>query len=778
MQFPNTYFEDEVREGFFVPGVMKRAWAAQLEVLEEIAKVCEKYHIKWFLDCGTLLGAVRHGGYIPWDDDLDICMLRDDYIRFNELAAKELPEGYVVLNVETEAKFKEMLTRVTNGRHIRLDRKHLEKYHEYPYIAGIDIFPLDYVSTDVEAEVLRKKIAKIVSDVIPRINEDNRHTAVMERTLERIETMCDVKFTEEKPIRQQLYILLDKIYALYTEEEATEVALMPYWVECDSHKYPLECFEKTILMPYEITELPVPIMYENILRIEYGDYMKNVRSGGVHDYPLYKVHEEQLAKRSGGNLPYRYVFSEEELHDAQCREYAHHKQWVKKIVRGLWKEHKKIGNILRQTQWLGEERQSVLEMLVNCQEQAISLGTLLEEKEGDGFTTVGLLESYCEEIYSVYQVLADEIAVKQTLSVTMSVEQMKETLDKRLKQIDDSIQNDIKKRKEIVFLPYKASAWMSFESVWRAAMDEPDCDVYVVPIPYYDKKGDNTYGDMHYEGDKYPSYVPITHYDNYSFEEHHPDIIFIHNPYDDCNYTTTVHPFFYASNLKKYTDELVYTPYFLLEEINPDDAHAAAHFCRYITVPGVVHADKVIVQSEQMKRTYIEALTAWAGEGTRNVWEEKILGIGSPIQDNETLLSRDDMEIPEDWRKKIIHSDGDYKKIVLYNTSVSALLEHKGAMLEKMQEVFQVFYENREDITLLWRPHPLIRTTLETTEPVLWREYCEIVEQYKKQDWGIYDDSAELDRAVELCDAYYGDKSSIAQMCSKAGKPVMIQAIF
>ena len=93
MQFPYTYFEDEVREGFYISGIIKRAWAAQLEVLEIVDKICQKHNIRWFADCGTLLGAVRHGGYIPWDDDLDICMLRDDYIRFNEIAEQELPEA-------------------------------------------------------------------------------------------------------------------------------------------------------------------------------------------------------------------------------------------------------------------------------------------------------------------------------------------------------------------------------------------------------------------------------------------------------------------------------------------------------------------------------------------------------------------------------------------------------------------------------------------------------------------------------------------------------------
>ena len=65
MQFPDSFFEDEIRDGFYVPAIMKQAWAAELEVLADVAKVCEKHHIRWFAEWGTLLGAVRHGGFIP-----------------------------------------------------------------------------------------------------------------------------------------------------------------------------------------------------------------------------------------------------------------------------------------------------------------------------------------------------------------------------------------------------------------------------------------------------------------------------------------------------------------------------------------------------------------------------------------------------------------------------------------------------------------------------------------------------------------------------------------
>ena len=87
----------------------------------------------------------------------------------------------------------------------------------------------------------------------------------------------------------------------------------------------------------------------------------------------------------------------------------------------------------------------------------------------------------------------------------------------------------------------------------------------------------------------------------------------------------------------------------------------------------------------------------------------------------------------------------------------------------------KTFYENRDDVALLWRPHPLIKATIESMRPELWDEYKKIVDKYIAEGWGIYDDTPDLDRAIALSDAYYGDPSSVVQLCQNAGMPAMIQ---
>ena len=92
MELKREFFYEEVRDGFYIPSIMKRAWGAGLTILSEVDRICRKYEIPYYAGYGTLLGAVRSSSFIPWDDDIDLMMLRSDYNRFLSVAEKELPE--------------------------------------------------------------------------------------------------------------------------------------------------------------------------------------------------------------------------------------------------------------------------------------------------------------------------------------------------------------------------------------------------------------------------------------------------------------------------------------------------------------------------------------------------------------------------------------------------------------------------------------------------------------------------------------------------------------
>lgn len=444
------------------------------------------------------------------------------------------------------------------------------------------------------------------------------------------------------------------------------------------------------------------------------------------------------------------------------------KQEVLEMIQTLHQAHDEVKNYI-------DKRNYVLaqDLLSQCQECAISIGTAIENLEGEGFVTVSYVESYCDVIFSIYEELnGNDTNANKTYK----------NLKKQLLRIENSVKNDVPVRKEIAFFPYKASMWDSLESVYLAAKEDPDCDAYCVPIPYYDRNSDRSLGEMHYEGREYPKNIEVIDWQTYNFEERKPDVVYIHNPYDDWNLVTCVHPRFFSANLKKYTEELVYIPYFVLDEIEPNDQPRIETMKHFIWTPGVINADKVIVQSEKMKQIYVneylkaaQANKLFGKHIDRKKLEEKFLGLGSPKFDKVKNTKKEDLDIPEEWLKIIEKPDGSWKKIIFYNTSVGTLLERNEKMLEKMEWVFKFFKENKDEIALLWRPHPLIKTTVSAMRPKLWETYNKLVQQYKSEGWGIYDDTVDMDRAVVLSDAYYGDRSSVVQVCQQVGMPVLIQ---
>jgi len=406
-------------------------------------------------------------------------------------------------------------------------------------------------------------------------------------------------------------------------------------------------------------------------------------------------------------------------------------------------------------------------ILSEAQNVAISLGTAIENGLGLGTVAVSILEQYCEVLWSITQVTDD--SERQEL-VTVLVDLM----EKEKEEISNFPIKTV-----AVFMPYKASMWDSLESVWLAARDDEMCDDYVVPIPYFDLDTDRQFKKYNYEGELFPEYVPVTFYEDYDVEAEHPDMIYVHNPYDQYNTVTSVAPNYYCSKLKDYTDNLVYIPYFVLKEISPTNQSSIDGMKHFCFLPGTLFADTVILQSENMRQIYInefERATKRQGLNiAREVLEKKFLGLGSPKIDKAINTKKEDLDIPIEWMNVIEKPDGSWKKIIFYNTSLNAFLKETNQMLEKIKDVLRIFKENQDEVALLWRPHPLMLQTIESMHPRFRNEYLKIVNEYKAEGWGIYDDTADMDRAVALSDAYYGDQSSVVELYQETGKPVMIQ---
>lgn len=284
LQFPPEFFKREERCGHVVGELIKRVWAAELEMLAHVDEICQKYGLTYFAFFGTLLGAIRHGGFVPWDDDMDIAMKREDYNKFLEVAAKELPEGYVILN-NYEEEWDNSITKITNSHKIDFGNDYMKRFHNCPFAVGIDIFPLDNIPRDdreaEEQKYILTYIGNLTTVVLGRREEAVAGTRgellaeydkIIAEGLVYLQHMCGVQFDNKRTILQQLYILYDQVAGLYAGEECNELTNAPKYLQ-RGYSLKKEWLQSVEYIRFEVFKMPVACGYDEILRKSYKNYM-------------------------------------------------------------------------------------------------------------------------------------------------------------------------------------------------------------------------------------------------------------------------------------------------------------------------------------------------------------------------------------------------------------------------------------------------------------------------------------------------------------------------
>ncbi len=302
MEFSADFFKTEVRDGFEIPAMMKRAWAAQMEVLHVVAGVCKNNGIRYFADGGTLLGAVRHKGMIPWDDDIDICVVREEYNRLIQVLPKALPHGFVVAGMYADS---ERLQKAAFVPHLRVIadetlwnfNDYMRYFHGFPYQrVGIDIFPMDYISRDIGITNVQKQIIRLGIETLRDWNKLEEN-GMLDEYVNGFQKLCNVSFDNVNNVKNYMWKIIDKISSISYREEADYITNNFYWLDNDNYKMKKECYDYTIELPFENMNIVAPEMYDEVLRAEYGDYMVPVKGAADHDYPFYGHMESELIKQ-------------------------------------------------------------------------------------------------------------------------------------------------------------------------------------------------------------------------------------------------------------------------------------------------------------------------------------------------------------------------------------------------------------------------------------------------------------------------------------------------
>ena len=269
------FYREEVRCGFPVTEKMKRVWAVQLSMLDEVERICRKYGLRYFADSGTLIGAVRDKGYIPWDDDIDLAMLREDYERFVKVAPRELGEGLKLQTVYTEENYLRGHAQIRDGR--------TTGYNEEDARAGyncgifIDIFPLDGMPDGKLAARLwafQVRLCWMVLYTWYRYDYYGKKT-LAGRLLHGFGRLLHI------PMRRA-YRRYEMVCARYKGKHTKRVCDTVFISQLAKNTWERKWFEDVVYLPFENRQIPAPVGYDGRLRAEYGEYWRPAKAPTMH----------------------------------------------------------------------------------------------------------------------------------------------------------------------------------------------------------------------------------------------------------------------------------------------------------------------------------------------------------------------------------------------------------------------------------------------------------------------------------------------------------------
>lgn len=290
----------ETRCGFLVSEKRKKVWAVELEILQEFIRICEKNHLTWYVADGTLLGTIRHKGFIPWDDDVDVSMPREDYLKFMEIAPKEVAEGFWIQTPETDKHFFLGHIKVckvgTTCMTASLD-------YDYPrkrYIC-IDIFALDVVPDSKFKRALYRKGRNLFTFMLSAYTHKEMPTG-RKKTLYNLAKFQTGKIISKLIPSHVLYRASMRHLSRYGKTNNAEMGEVEFFYD-DRVIWSRADFANTLTLPFENLMVNVPSGYENILKKIYGDWQTLVQGGSFHegcifdtdkDYTYYIQHREEL----------------------------------------------------------------------------------------------------------------------------------------------------------------------------------------------------------------------------------------------------------------------------------------------------------------------------------------------------------------------------------------------------------------------------------------------------------------------------------------------------
>ena len=718
----------------------------ELTVLDLIDSICQKHNITYFADWGTYLGAIRHKGFVPWDDDLDICMHRNELNKFLAVAKEELPEGYSIMSFHNNDYSWKFIYNIVPNDHMCFTPEYLKSHYSFPYIVAIDIFIIDNISDDDSIEQSRNEQVKRL------LNEADKISLSEQSEPDKLNKM------------RALYDKAEKLLQLENENDTKRVVQKVPWGVYHNRTYDKSDFEKAVRVPFEMTSVPVPLCFNKILSSKYGNFMNIVFGGGGHNYPYYIGQKKAL--KEDFDYPATYKFSESDLLSNE-KDYSASLKVIAAEMKEYLVDSVEIIHEILLNKDSGLSYEDIITYLSELQNNIVSFGTLTESIKGEDCNTVKLLEQYLEVIYKVAKYVQK---FDEGISYEASAENKYAECDEEVKDtfasISEAIDSEIVNRRSVLFLPVKAKHFSSMRMAYEMEAATPDTDVYVMPLPYYYKEYDGSFKDeMHIDTEEFiKANIPVTDYSRFDLSLLCPEKIYINSAYDEYNMAVSVDTRFYARNVKKYTEKLIYIPYFKLMEFDRANYPCWYNMQYYCTVPGVVMADKVYVQSENTRKVYIDKLNEWVGdEKYTDIWEQKIDVYNESCEEH----SEDELR------------DAGSKKTIVWFVSAGSLAEFGDRYIEKAYRNLDVFALSKDKLKVLLISEPFLDEMIKTYSDELYKKWTGFIDEFNRSGIGEVVSQVE-EKSVEAllkANAYYGDPSYICKDFIVMKKPVMLQNV-
>ena len=504
----------------------------------------------------------------------------------------------------------------------------------------------------------------------------------------------------------ELYRLAEEQMSRVPEEQSDRMAQIFPWGLLGNRGQDKKYYEKFVRLPFEDTTMPVPADYHRILSGKYHDYFKIHKVWSGHDYPYFEGQRKNLQAVADFKLP-EFTFDKVMLRqntkemknsDTMQNIAAEALLNIEKLHKAFMEEMQgKTGSVVAGSEEADDTEQSrseawtdnagqrtgklsadstaqLLDILAQCQGVAIDLGNFIEQMKGEQHPSakvcVAALEKYCEKIFNTYNKMSlinerpeknSQIDNGMQAGTAQAVWTDKiqsesdlygcEALQQAFVQMKQTVENEIIHKKLVAFLPDNPKRWKEMQALYDYYTQQENTEVCVIPLPLFAK---NLYGeivagqdeyDRNDKRNEYPAYLNVIPWHTVQMQSYEFAAIVIQNPYDAENPYLTVPPAYYAKQLQQYTDCLIYMMPQGVNDFTENDITDVYGLKYSLTMPGAMYADRILIESPAMKALFVNHLTAFAGEDTKEVWADKVMTIsafsgesaqtGQPVQNGQ-----------------------------------------------------------------------------------------------------------------------------------------------